>query len=49
MAPAQREGERVFQGVCRDLQNDRSPTGINFIVGTIKVAKSHDLKARAGV
>jgi len=48
-APARREGGREFQALGRDAQKDRSPTAFNLKVGTAKLGKSDDLKARTGV
>jgi len=47
--PARREDGREFQALVPDEQKDRSPTVFNLKVGTAKVGKSDDLKARTGV
>ena len=47
--PARREGGREFQALGPDEQKDRSPTVFNLKVGTAKVGKSEDLKARTGL
>jgi len=48
-APARREGEREFQALGLDEQNDRSPTVFNLKVRTAKEGKSDDLKKPTGL
>jgi len=48
-APARKEGGREFLALGLDEQKDRSPTVFSLKVGTAKVGKSDDLKARTGV
>jgi len=43
-----RRGGREFQAVGPDAQKDRSPAVFNLKVGTAKVGKSDDRKARTG-
>jgi len=49
ISTCRREAGREFRAVGPDAQKDRSPTVFNLKVGTSKVGKSDDLKARTGV